>query len=434
MDIKLSVVMAVYNSEKYLRKAIDSLINQTLREIEIIAVDDGSADGSWDILSGYAASEDRIHICRNNEESDGAALARNLGVSKAIGEYVIVLDADDFFESNMLEEAYNMAKEKQADVVLFDGYRYDDMNDTDLERGSILYLDKIPKMTFEPMENAEHLFEMTSGAAWNALFSMELVRKYDLKFKSFHHADDFEFVYTGFALADKIAVLPKRLIHYRVNIATSQAANINEWPDTAWQAMNSFLQRLKELGLYDDYRLAYIRKALDYQIFYLNHMKTARSFHHLYVQLKESRLEELELSSASPQDIGSRELTKIRDLILAVSPDEYLFRKMNNLEPFDTIVQWKRVISGNSKVILFGGDRTAVDICHSILWNRDYELVAWVDPQYDVLGYPVEPPDIIKKTDYDYILVAVRTRQEYNMVCDSLRELGVDEDRIVGLI
>ena len=104
MNPKVSVVVPVHNTEQYLRQCLDSLVSQTLREIEIICVDDGSSDGSLAILQDYAALDSRV--CIIEQESVGAGPARNAGLDAALGEYIAFLDSDDFFEPSMLEEAY----------------------------------------------------------------------------------------------------------------------------------------------------------------------------------------------------------------------------------------------------------------------------------------------------------------------------------------
>ena len=102
-EIKISIIMPVYNAEKYLCEALDSVRNQTLKEIEIICVDDGSTDRSVEILSEYQKKDSRIKVLHQTEPSAGAALARNLGLQEARGEYLSFLDADDLFEPDLLE-------------------------------------------------------------------------------------------------------------------------------------------------------------------------------------------------------------------------------------------------------------------------------------------------------------------------------------------
>ena len=123
-EIKVSVVMAVYNAERYLRQALGSVCAQTLKEIEIICVDDGSTDGSMEILKEFAGQDDRIKILQHLEKTDGAAAARNMGLQAAKGEYLSFLDADDWFEPDMLEKAYEKASLQELDVLIFDAYVY----------------------------------------------------------------------------------------------------------------------------------------------------------------------------------------------------------------------------------------------------------------------------------------------------------------------
>jgi len=113
--IKVSVIVPVYNAEKYLAKCLDSLISQTLEEIEIIAVDDGSTDSSPGMLAGYAAKSSKLrHFTRAN---GGAADARNFGLTRARGEYVGYVDSDDFVDLDMFEIMFNKARERDSDIV-----------------------------------------------------------------------------------------------------------------------------------------------------------------------------------------------------------------------------------------------------------------------------------------------------------------------------
>ena len=457
VDIKVSVVMAVYNSEKYLRQAVNSLLFQSLSDIEIILVDDGSADESLAILREYEKSDGRIRVLQNTVESDGAAAARNLGISVAKGKYISVVDADDFFEPDMLEKAYECAERYNVDVTIFDGFRYDDLNRVDLERDTILCSAFLPRrdrstaqssndslyhcssrstdsgdgsFCFSPEENRDDLFRMTLGAAWNCLFSTELIRQHDLRFAPFHHADDLEFVYTAFALAERIAILPKRLLHYRVNHAGTQASMVSLWPDTAWQAMLSLKNRLVKEGVFDRCRVAFIRVAAKYQLFYLSAMKDVDSFRRLYNELKGGRLAELGIADATPQELGDATFIKQRDIILREEADGYLFAKMNGLPPFDEAISWKKRIERGSRLVVYGADRLGVEVVHSILWNQDYKLVSWVDDQFESLGYPVGSPEEIKGEEYDFILVVSRSGDIFERRKNWLIDIGIDESRI----
>lgn len=119
---KVSIIMPIYNAEKYLRECMDSVINQTMKDIEIICVNDGSKDSSMDILRYYESLDSRITII--NKENEGAGQARNDGMRMATGDYLLFLDADDFFELDMVEKAYNSIEDNEADVCIFNGDKY----------------------------------------------------------------------------------------------------------------------------------------------------------------------------------------------------------------------------------------------------------------------------------------------------------------------
>ena len=120
--VKVSVIIPVYNVEPYLKQCMDSVVGQTLKDIEIICVDDGSTDGSLDILREYAAEDNRIQIIE--QKNAGAGAARNNGMRHATGKYLSFLDSDDFFEPRMLEKAYDLAEKDQADFVAYKSDQY----------------------------------------------------------------------------------------------------------------------------------------------------------------------------------------------------------------------------------------------------------------------------------------------------------------------
>ena len=110
---KVSVIIPVYNVENYLRQCLDSVVNQTLSDIEIICVDDGSTDNSGKILDEYATKDSRIKVI--HKENGGYGKAMNVGLDNAIGEYIGIVEPDDYIALDMYETLYNIAKEKDLD-------------------------------------------------------------------------------------------------------------------------------------------------------------------------------------------------------------------------------------------------------------------------------------------------------------------------------
>ena len=120
-DIKISVIIPVYNTEKFLEKCLNSVLNQTLKEIEIIVVNDGSRDNSLEIIKKFKKEDNRIVLL--NEQNGGSSFARNKGLETAKGKYFYFIDSDDYLEENtMFEELYNKCENDNLDIVVFDYY------------------------------------------------------------------------------------------------------------------------------------------------------------------------------------------------------------------------------------------------------------------------------------------------------------------------
>ena len=116
----ISVIVPVYNVEKYLRECLESLICQTLEDIEIICINDGSTDSSLAILEEFAAKDARIKII--NKENSGYGASMNAGLNAAAGEYIGIIESDDFADKKMFEDLYNLALKNDADIVKSDFY------------------------------------------------------------------------------------------------------------------------------------------------------------------------------------------------------------------------------------------------------------------------------------------------------------------------
>lgn len=162
---KVSVVVPVYNTEKYLRKCLDSLVNQTLEELEIIVVDDGSTDGSVDILKEYQTRySDRFFvICKENE---GQGIARNIGIKECSGEYIGFMDSDDYLELDMYEKMYEAAQTESADFAEC-RYRYV-CCDNEIQEELNTY------GSVRPYKNQKDMFLNPLVSPWNKLYKREV--------------------------------------------------------------------------------------------------------------------------------------------------------------------------------------------------------------------------------------------------------------------
>lgn len=222
-DIKVSVVMPIYNAYDYLRPAMDSVIDQTLREIEIICIDDGSTDHSLEIIKEYQKLDERIRIVTENNA--GAGAARNKGLIRARGEYVIFLDADDFYEPTLIERAYNTAVRDGLDVTVvgFDIYnskhaRFEHVVE---EKHSQIFADGA---VVSKTDHPDSILQCTTGYIWNKLFRTAFIREKELSFApELYVFEDVYFVCIAMSLASRVGSVNEILIHHRVYSDQSRA-------------------------------------------------------------------------------------------------------------------------------------------------------------------------------------------------------------------
>lgn len=217
---KVSVIIPVYNTSEYLEQCISSIINQTLSDIEIIAVDDGSTDDSIEKLLNFANQDSRITVVQ--QQNNYAGTARNAGLQLAKGKYLAFFDSDDFFEPNLLQEAYELAESENSDVVCFQFFKYEHETgivDHEKKWGISLPYKGKPFVSYSPKdpEVSNKLFATTTPAPWNKLFRKSLVDKFNLRFQSLKATNDLFFTDSNLFLANRITYLFKPLAYYRNN-------------------------------------------------------------------------------------------------------------------------------------------------------------------------------------------------------------------------
>ena len=203
----ISIIIPVYNVEPYLRECLDSVVNQTFRDIEIICVNDGSTDGSPAILEEYAAKDSRIQIV--NKENGGLNSARNAGLDRVTGEYFAILDSDDWLDLTAYEKAYARAKESDADMTQF-YFKFIGFPDDIKDRA----LPDIP----EAVNQADRIQWNINNTSvcWCYLWKTAFVKKNQLRFyNELLSNTELPFTYKAAVLANKIAFLPERLSYYR---------------------------------------------------------------------------------------------------------------------------------------------------------------------------------------------------------------------------
>ena len=189
---KVSVIIPVYNTEKYLRKCLNSVCNQTLSDIEIICIDDCSTDNSLNILKEYSSKDERIKLIEF-KENKGAAVARNTGIDEAKGEYIGFIDSDDYPETELFyEHLYNNAKEKDADISK-GAYK-------DSETG---YIDET--INAKILENKNNF----CSTYCSAIFRNDFIKGNSIKFPELRDMEDPVFAFNCALKANKVEIVPE---------------------------------------------------------------------------------------------------------------------------------------------------------------------------------------------------------------------------------
>ena len=267
--IKVSVILPIYNVESFLPRCLDSLINQTLKEIEIICVNDGSTDNSLSILEDYSKLDSRIIII--DEENHNAGYARNQGLKIAKGEYLSFLDSDDFFNENMLELAYKRAKRFDADICIYKSILYDNLTgESRLNTWAVKdqFLPDADVFNYKDIDS--NIFSDFMCWAWDKLFKRSFIEENDLRFQEQRTTNDMYFVFSAILKADSLTILKEPLYYQRRNVYTSLSNSRELSWDCFYKALIKLLDEIIHMGIYDDLKQDFINYALHTCIWNLN--------------------------------------------------------------------------------------------------------------------------------------------------------------------
>ena len=257
---RVSVVVPVHNTARYLPQCLDSIIHQTLREIEIICVDDGSEDNSYSVLSDYAALDGRITILQ--QECLGAGVARNAGLERARGEWVMFIDSDDFAEPDLLESAYSSGVAASADIVLFSANSFNQNTKQVSYMPWSLNKSLIPTLPCKTEELYDKIFQISKPAPWTKLFRRSFVVNNGISFQQLHNTNDLFFSFLSLALSHKLSWVEKPLIYYRNNPEGIQSTKRSH-PEDFYLALMALKQELENRGLYNTVRQSFLKMAED---------------------------------------------------------------------------------------------------------------------------------------------------------------------------
>lgn len=259
MSIKVSIILAVYNVEKYIEQTLESVVNQTFKDIEIIVVDNKSTDRTLVMVNKFAKKDSRFSVYKNSSNLK-QGLARNFGVEMAQGEYVFFLDGDDYLELTAIEKLYNRITETNADITICTWNQFDDVTGK-IDRNHVYAkLKQIPQKlddkTFNWRDIKESVFWQTS-VPWDKMYKREFLVNKNVKFPGGIFFEDNVFVYDALFKAEKISILREDLVYYRYNRKDAVTNTKNTTFYDYFKIFNLIGENLKKLDLFDEMKYYY---------------------------------------------------------------------------------------------------------------------------------------------------------------------------------
>lgn len=262
MNKKISIIVPIYNVEKYIDKAMESIVNQTYKNLEIILINDESKDKSIKICEKYIKNDTRIKLV--NQKNKGLSGARNTGLENATGDYIMFIDPDDTFELNACENLYKEIEKTNADYVIAN-YRNMDEDDTKWDKPAF-DTNKYKKMQVSIKEPTKCFYVMNSGV-WNKIFRKEFLDAIKVKFVEKTPAEDAIFTTYCFIKAQKVYYTPEIVYNYRLRESDSISSSCSkEYFLGINRAYKMIYNNFKENNQIDFYRFFYA-KSMNYILY-----------------------------------------------------------------------------------------------------------------------------------------------------------------------
>ena len=376
-DEKISIVIPIYNTEQYLDKCVDSVLNQTYKNLEVILVDDGSTDDSGKICDYYAAKDERVVII--HQRNQGNNVARKNGVKIANGDYVGFVDSDDWIEPDMYQCMVDNIKKNNADIVSV-GFYLEYSNKTEIyndEIDSNLY--KIGKDTNKFIESVllGNTKSRLYSIQWNLvtkLFKRNVISVSQEKVNGVFYGEDMAVTFESYYLAESISVINKPYYHYRqCNHSITHKKDV------------MLLSKLNEM-------YAYMKKLFE--------SKNAGCL----IQQELDRYFIRTINDVMPKVTGSEEIYNIKYLL-----------------PYK---------DKGKKIVLYGAGRIGKDFCKQVI-NAGMTCY-WTDSNWKKIDNSciISVEEALKK-EFDKIVIAIKNEEIVQNVCNELKNKGVPESKII---
>ena len=282
-NVKVSLIIPVYNAEEFLNESINSLLNQSLKDIELVCVNDGSKDNSLSMLREFQERDDRVKII--DQENGGCGAARNKALDNANGDYIYFFDPDDYLVPNALEELYNNAVSNDSDFVIFKIASFRDgepinYNEPGFEFEKIFDNVDFNNFTFTYKDIRRHVL-LSSFAPWTKFYKKKFLDKYDdFRFHTNVAFDDVPFHVQSMLRASKISYVPDFFYHYRLSNPNSVNNTASNAPDI-FKIVDFVEDFLKNNGFYNEFKEDFLIFKITQLTMYVNSSNSEYYFYNV---------------------------------------------------------------------------------------------------------------------------------------------------------
>jgi glycosyltransferase involved in cell wall biosynthesis len=436
---RISVILPVYNEEKYIRECVDSILAQSFSDFELICVDDGSTDASLSILNEYKDNDGRIKII--TQQNQYAGVARNNGMSIAKGDYLLFLDSDDFFEPDMFQKMYKTAVEHNLDIIMCHYGVYDEKLQFRQEAelvGNNLWKKSKEQLDIWDVIEGHSIFQAAIGWAWDKMFRREYVEKCGYKFSDFRNSEDGFFVFMLMACTDKIGRIKEQLVWHRMNNANSVSHSHEKQWEAAFRMLETIYQELNAQNIYEVYEKSFLSEVIGHQIYYLETMRKQEMFDNCFNYIKNVTDKLFSpLKYMGGLYCSDKLIDKYKSIIVGTS-EEYLMDRISELKVQCRNEKYKDwtfpydMVEKNSRVVIYGAGTVGQSFWKQLRQTQYCSELYIVDKNAKSPEMEIER---IAEIAFDYIVIAILDgRARVSVKRWLMDDMQVDEKKIITLI